>query len=69
MDDRLHRRARALDNPRRRRISALLVGEEMATEDVAAAVEGLTWDNAAYHLRVLEEAELVERVGGLWRRL
>jgi DNA-binding transcriptional ArsR family regulator len=69
MSERLKRRARALDNPIRRRISALLVGKEMTTEEVAAQVDGGSWENVAYHLRKLEEAELVERIGGLWRRL
>jgi DNA-binding transcriptional ArsR family regulator len=68
VSDRLKRRARALDNPIRRRISALLVGKELATEDVTAQVDGGDWKNVSYHLRVLEEVGLVERIGGLWRR-
>lgn len=67
MKDRRRLADRALDNPLRRRMSAMLCAEELTSEDVAARFER-DLPNAIYHLTVLQEAGLVERVGGVWRR-
>jgi hypothetical protein len=57
-----------MDSPLRRRMSAMLCGVELTTEDVTELLAGPTWHNVAYHLRVLEDAGMVERIGGMWRR-
>lgn len=67
MRSKREKRDRALDNPLRRRMSAMLCGEELTSEDVAMRVDG-DLANTVYHLRVLEDAGLIERIGGVWRR-
>lgn len=61
-------RDRALDHPLRREMSAMLCEEELTTAEMTDRLGGPTFANVAYHLRVLERVELVERVGGVYRR-
>jgi DNA-binding MarR family transcriptional regulator len=67
MKDRRRLADRALDVPLRRDMSAMLCAEELTSEDVAERV-GRDLANTVYHLRVLEDAGLIERIGGVWRR-
>lgn len=50
---------RALSDPTRRRILAILRGEDMTAGDIAAHFD-LAWPTISGHLRVLREADLVQ---------
>lgn len=50
---------RALSDPTRRRILALLRHDDMTAGDLASHFE-LTWPTVSGHLRVLREADLVQ---------
>jgi DNA-binding transcriptional ArsR family regulator len=57
-----------LDNDLRAEMMTLLDEMEVTTEEVRGYLPGaLTLGTVAYHLLVLEQAGLIERVGGVWR--
>lgn len=58
-----------LGHETRAEIIDLLGGVEASTKEIRSLLPaGPTIETVAYHLVVLEQAGLVERVGGLWRR-
>jgi DNA-binding transcriptional ArsR family regulator len=63
-----HRTERALTHPDRAAILDHLAGVDLASGGQIAEAVGLAPATSAYHLRVLHDADLVERVGTMWDR-
>ena len=60
-------RRRALAHPTRREILGRLAGSGLSDQDLGAALGGESLALLAYHLGVLERADLVRRAGDIVR--
>jgi DNA-binding transcriptional ArsR family regulator len=67
-DDRYLRHERALAHPNRVAILDHLEGVDLASGEQIAEAVGIERAVAAYHIQVLRDADLVERVGRMFEK-